>query len=109
TDTADEASPGQERSGRVTYRIALHQEGARITGEGEKWAEDGRPLPAGSRAAIDLTGSWNGREARLHFVERGAAPTRGTFVWHLSSGGEDLAGSFSAGDAHGSSSAVRLQ
>jgi 1A family penicillin-binding protein len=112
TNTVDAASPGQERSVRVSYRIALHQEGTRITGEGEKWAEDGRPLPAASRTPIDLAGSFDGREVRLHFVERGPRhATRGTFLWRLAASGEGLAGTFSSSgaDVHGASSAVRLQ
>jgi penicillin-binding protein 1A len=112
TNTIDAASPGQDRGVRVTYRIALHQEGTRITGEGEKWAEDGRPLPAGARAPIDLAGSVEGRQVRLRFVERGPRrASRGTFLWRLSSSGEDLAGTFatSAADAHGASVAVKLR
>jgi penicillin-binding protein 1A len=112
TNTVDAASLGQDHGVRVTYRIALRQEGTQITGQGEKWAEDGRPLPAASRTAIGLAGSVNGREVRLHFVERGPLhAVKGTLSWHLSTGAGELSGTFmsSGADAHGTSSAVRLQ
>ena len=112
SNTFDAASAGQDGSMRVTYRIALRQEGTRITGEGERWAEDGRPLPAALRAPIDLAGTVDGREVRLRFVERGSRhASRGTWLWRLSGGGEDLAGTFvsSGADAHGASAAVRLR
>jgi penicillin-binding protein 1A len=112
TNTVDAASPGPDGGVRVSYRIALHHEGTRITGEGEKWAEDGRPLPAASRTPIDLAGTFDGREARLHFVERGPGhATRGTFLWRVAASGEDLSGTFSSSgaDVHGASSAVRLR
>ncbi len=112
TNSVDAAAAGQASNSRVTYRIALRQEGNRITGEGERWAEDGRTLPAGSRAPIDVSGTIEGREVRLRFVERGPrGALRGAISWRLSSSGDDLAGSFTGngGDVHGASAAVRLQ
>jgi len=107
-----EVTNSGDAGAQVTYRIALRQEGTRITGEGEKWAEDGRRVPASSRTQIDLAGSIEGRQVRVRFSERGpGGASRGTMVWRLARDGETLSGSFSgaAGDAHGASSAVRLQ
>jgi len=106
TNTPD-AAGGEERGGRRTYRVALRQEGSRVTGEGEGGEEDG-----GQRSRIELSGSIEGRVVRLRFTERGPdRTTSGTISWHLAAGGGDLSGTFSsaATGAHGASSAVRLQ
>ena len=110
TNTGD--ATGAEARGARTYRIALHQEGSRVSGEGEEWEEDGRQLAAGARTRITLSGSIAGREVRLHYTERGPDGTAsGTITWRLAGGGDELSGSFSSSgsDARGASSAVRLQ
>ena len=110
TNTGD--APGGEGRAVRSYRVALRQEGARVSGEGEEWEEGGHPLGAGARTRIELSGSIAGREVRLHFTERGPAGTMsGTITWRLASSGDDLSGTFSSAstDAHGASSAVRLQ
>jgi penicillin-binding protein 1A len=111
TNTAD-AAGGEERGARMTYRVALRQEGSRVTGEGEGWEEDGRQLAGAARSRIELSGSIEGRVVRLRFTERGPdRTTSGTISWRLAGGGDELSGTFSsaAADAHGASSAVRLQ
>jgi len=110
TNTGD--ATGAEARGARTYRIALRQEGARVSGEGEEWEEDGRHLAAGARTRIQLSGSIAGREVRLRYTERGPGGTAsGTITWRLAGGGDELSGTFSSAgsDARGASSAVRLQ
>jgi 1A family penicillin-binding protein len=110
TNSGDAA--GGEGRGARTYRIALRQEGARVTGEGEEWGEDGRRLSGGAGTRIQLSGSIAGREVRLRYTERGPGGTAsGTITWRLAGGGDELSGSFSSAGAEGSgaSSAVRLQ
>jgi penicillin-binding protein 1A len=103
---------GAEARGARTYRIALHQEGSRVSGEGEEWEEDGRQLAAGARTRIELSGSIVGRQVRLRFTEHGpGGAASGTITWRIAGGGDELSGSFSSAgsDARGASSAVRLQ
>ncbi len=110
TNTGD--ATGAEARGARTYRIALRQEGARVSGEGEEWEEDGRQLTAGTRTRIELTGSIAGREVHLRYTERGPGGAgSGTIIWRLAGSGDELSGTFSnaASDARGASSAVRLQ
>jgi len=110
TNSGDAA--GGEGRGARTYRVALRQEGARVTGEGEEWGEDGRRLSGGAGTRIQLSGSIAGREVRLRYTERGPGGTAsGTITWRLAGGGDELSGSFSSAGADGSgaSSAVRLQ
>ena len=111
TNTAD-APGGDERGARMTYRVALRQDGSRVTGEGEGWEEGGSHPSAAAHSRIELSGSIEGRVVRLRFTERGPErTTSGTISWRLTGGGDDLSGTFSsaATDAHGVSSAVRLQ
>jgi penicillin-binding protein 1A len=110
TNSVDETSDPASRGTRLTYRIALHQEGSKITGEGEQWTETGGPLPAGERTAIQLTGTVSGRQVHLQFVEQaGSRISGGTFRWRLASSGRRMTGSFAgAADSHGSSLAVRI-
>src|SRR5207247_1074486 len=60
---------------RVGYHLTLRQDGARITGEGEKQTENGAPLPPGQRSPIVVTGRLEGGVVTLHFPERGALRT----------------------------------
>ena len=110
TNTGD--ATGAETRGGRTYRIALRQEGARVSGEGEEWEEDGRQLTTGARTRIELSGTVAGREVRLRYTERGPGGTAsGTITWRLAGAGDELSGSFSSAgaDARGASTAVRLQ
>jgi hypothetical protein len=111
TNSVDEASDPDARGTRLTYRITLRQDGSKITGDGERLAEDGAPLPEGQRTTVHLTGVVSGRQVRLQFVEQGGRHiSGGSFRWRLAGGGDRMAGSFAGGaDSHGSSSAVRLQ
>jgi penicillin-binding protein 1A len=110
TNSVDETSDPAARGTRLTYRIALRQEGSKITGEGEQWTEGGDPLSAGQHTAIHLTGTISGRQVRLQFVEQAASRiSGGTFRWRLASGGQRMNGTFAgAADSHGSSLAVRI-
>jgi hypothetical protein len=96
---------------RLTYRIVLHQDGERISGDGKKWAENGRRIPAAQRTPIRLSGEMVGREARVRFTESGnRRDSAGSFRWRLSADGTGFAGTFasSAAAARGVSAAVRL-
>jgi penicillin-binding protein 1A len=96
---------------RLGYRILLEQDGDRITGQGQKWSENGRRLPAAQRTPITITGSVEGGRVRLRFTEQGARRSSGgSFSWRLTPGGDRLSGSFasSAADTSGSSSAWRI-
>ncbi len=96
---------------RLTYRIVLHQDGERISGEGEKWAENGRRIPAAQRTPIHLSGEMAGREVRVRFTENGAwRDSAGSFRWRLSADGTSCAGTFAStvAGARGVSAAVRV-
>lgn len=96
---------------RLTYRVALRQVGERVSGDGEKWEENGRPLPRARRTPIHLAGNVVGSEVRVRFTEQGARrASEGSFRWHLSPGGDRFTGTFAgeAANARGSSAAARL-
>src|ERR1700720_4150046 len=96
---------------RLTYRIVLRQDGERVSGDGEKWAENGRRIPAAQRTPIHLSGEVIGREVRVRFTESGnRRDSAGNFRWRLSADGTRVAGTFasSAAAARGVSAAVRL-
>ena len=95
----------------LTYRIRLRQEGGRISGDGEKWAENDRRIPAAQRTPIHVSGEVVGREVRVRFTERGSHRiSAGSFRWHLAPDGGSFSGTFAsnAADSRGSSAAVRL-
>ena len=80
---------------RLTYRVQLEQDGNRITGRGQKWAEDGGPVSAAARSPISIVGRLAGRQVILEFTEQGARrATNGSFSWIVSSGA--LHGSFTS-------------
>ena len=80
---------------RLTYRVQLEQDGNRITGRGQKWAEDGGPVSAAARSPISIVGRIAGRQVILQFTERGARrSTDGSFSWIVSPGA--LHGSFTS-------------
>ncbi len=80
-----------------------------MSGMGQKWMENGRPLPPGRRTPITIEGTRDGRRLELHFTENGAQRTSsGTFVMQLDSDGT-LQGRFmsDAANSQGSSLARR--
>ena len=80
---------------RLTYRVQLEQDGNRVTGRGQKWAEDGSAVSAAARSPISIVGRIAGGQVILAFTERGARrPTNGSFSWIVSPGG--LHGSFTS-------------
>ncbi len=92
---------------RLGYRVQLEQDGDRITGRGQKWAEDGRPVSAGARSPIVVTGRIDGRKVTLQYTERGARrATTGSFSFTLSGDGDALRGSFSSTAAAASGGSV---
>jgi penicillin-binding protein 1A len=111
TNSVDDTSDPDSRGLRLTYRIDLRQQGSQVSGDGERWAENGVPLPDGQRTSIHLTGAVRGRQVRLQFVEQASRRiSGGSFRWRLAGSGERMAGTFASGaDARGSSSATRLQ
>jgi len=95
----------------ITYRIVLHQDGDQLSGDGEKWAENGRRIPAAQRTPIHVSGEIVGREVRVQFTERGNwRVSGGSFRWRLSPDGGSFSGTFasSAADTRGTSAATRL-
>jgi 1A family penicillin-binding protein len=97
---------------RLGYRVQFEQDGDRLIGRGQKWSEDGRPVSAGARSPITVTGRVAGRQVILQFTEQGARrATTGSFSWTLTTDGDALRGSFwsTAADASGPSSARRLR
>jgi penicillin-binding protein 1A len=89
---------------RLTYRVHLEQEGDRLVGRGVKTRENGRPITASAQTPITLSGTLDGRTARLLFTERGLRrTTQGSFRFKVSPKGDTLAGSFasSAADTSG--------
>lgn len=92
---------------RLGYRIQLEQDGDRITGRGQKWSESGRPVSAGARSPIVLSGRIDGRRVTLQYTERGARrSTSGSFSFTLSPDGDALRGSFSSTAAAASGGSV---
>jgi hypothetical protein len=110
-DVVSSAGVPAYRELRLTYRIVLRQDGERISGDGEKWAENGRRIPAAQRTPIHLSGEVMGREVRVRFTESGSRrDSAGSFRWRLSADGTSCAGTFasSAAGSRGVSAAVRL-
>jgi 1A family penicillin-binding protein len=95
TNTIQSTSYPAYRGLRLTYRVQLEQDGNRITGRGQKWAEDGGPVSAAARSPIRIVGRIAGRQVLLQFTERGARrSTDGSFSWIVSPGA--LHGSFTS-------------
>jgi membrane peptidoglycan carboxypeptidase len=112
TDVVESAGSRPAAPRRIVYRVRLRQEGALVTGEGERWAEDGRELPREARSAFRVAGAIFEREIVARFTERdGEALATTTLRWQITAGGGELRGSFagSAADAAGSSTARSLQ
>jgi ActR/RegA family two-component response regulator len=96
---------------RIGYRLQLRQDGNRVSGDGQKWLENGRAIPRASRTPINVAGVVEGRRLALTFSERGRRrPSRGTFDLEMSSDGV-LRGMFESDVAasRGSSVAQRVR
>jgi transcriptional regulator with XRE-family HTH domain len=92
------------------YRLSLAQDGAIVTGRGEKWSENGREIPASRRTPIAVAGTLHLGRLELSFTERGTRrSSAGRFVWQISDDGA-LRGTFvsDAASSRGSSLARRL-
>jgi transcriptional regulator with XRE-family HTH domain len=87
------------------YRLQLHQEGNRITGEGVKTLENGRELAGGAKTAIEVEGTYVGHRVTLTFTERGTQRTTGgKMILDVSDDGV-LRGRFSSSAARSSGTA----
>jgi serine/threonine-protein kinase len=96
---------------KVGYRLRLRQDGARITGTGEKVSENGVLILPSQRTPITVTGTVEGSQVVLRFTEQGAErPSGGVFRWRLSPDGSSLEGRFSsdAAASQGTSVASRV-
>jgi penicillin-binding protein 1A len=112
TNTIASTNYAAYRGLRLTYRLQLEQDGDRLTGRGQKWAEEGAPVSAAARSPISVTGRIEGSKVVLQFTERGAKrSTTGSFAWTLGPNGNALRGSFwsTAADTSGSSVARRMR
>lgn len=113
TNTIASTNYAAYRGLRLTYRLQLEQDGARLTGRGQKWAEEGAPVSAAARSPISVTGRIEGNRVVLQFTERGAKrSTTGSFSWTLAPNNSNaLRGTFwsTAADTSGSSVARRMQ
>ena len=112
TNTIQSTNYPAYRGLRLTYRVQFEQDGDRITGRGQKWAEDGSPVSAGARSPISVFGKISGHKVILQFTERGAKrSTNGNFSWILTPDGGSLHGSFesTAADTSGGSVARRMR
>lgn len=93
----------------IGYQLRFTQDGHRIVGEGQKWAENGKLLPGSRRTPIALEGTLTGGRLDLRFTESGARRTSGgVFVMHIVDE-RTLRGSFAsdAANSRGHSVAVR--
>jgi membrane peptidoglycan carboxypeptidase len=112
TNTIASTNYAAYRGLRLTYRLQLEQDGDRLTGRGQKWAEEGAPVSAAGRSPISVTGRIEGNKVVLQFTERGAKrSTTGSFSWSLAPNGNALRGTFwsTAAATSGGSVARRLR
>jgi hypothetical protein len=95
----------------VGFHLQLQQDGTRVTGAGQKWMENGRPLPPGRRTPISVEGTLTGNRLELTFNERGTRRTSaGTLVMTVAADGT-MQGTFAsdAANAQGTSLARRAE
>jgi len=105
TNEVQSTSYAAYRRLRLGYRLELQQHGTRITGQGEKWLENGRRIPGATRTPITLHGVIEGHRVALTFVERGRRRTSGgTFDLMLTS--NRLQGTFESDAAHARGSSI---
>ena len=55
----------------LEYRLTLSQDGAIVTGRGEKSSENGREIPSSRRTPISVAGTLHQGRLELSFTERG--------------------------------------
>ena len=61
---------------------AAQQDGAIVTGNGEKWSENGREIPSSRRTPISVAGTLHEDRLELSFTEVGTRrSSAGRFVW----------------------------
>ena len=112
TDVVESLGPGAGAPRRIVYRVLLRQEGSLVTGQGERWAVDGRVLRREERSAFRVSGAIFEREVVARFSEHdGGALATTTLRWEISATGDELRGSFAGSplDAAGTSTARSLQ
>jgi hypothetical protein len=96
----------------VGFRLTIDQNGKEFTAKGEKFSENGKPLPVARRTPIQLKGSIDGDKVIATFIEDGRMRrTNGRFVWTLQNGGDGLAGTFvsTAANSSGRSAVTKEQ
>jgi hypothetical protein len=96
---------------RLVYRVRLRHEGDRVVGQGEKWLENGRPVPPWQRTPIFVSGTIRDGRLEMRFVEHGRRRTsEGRFVLALSPDAAHLDGRFASTVANtsGRSEAQRM-
>lgn len=92
---------------RLGYHLVITQTGTEFTGDGEKVTENGRSMADYERTPIHVTGSVDQDSVSATFVEEGQRrSTSGTFEWTLTTGGNQLRGTFSSTAAKSSGSSV---
>ena len=72
TTRVDSSSVPRFEGLELGYRLHLRQDGARVSGTGEKWSAAGARLPRPRRTPIVLSGSFQGDRLVLTFTEQGA-------------------------------------
>jgi hypothetical protein len=108
TNRVESSSDGAFENLNRGYHLRLEQRGNRVTGTGQKWMEDGKPLPTARRTPITLDGTRNGQQLELNFTEKGTRRiSDGTFVLRIAP--DFLHGTFvsDGANARGSSLARR--
>jgi transcriptional regulator with XRE-family HTH domain len=81
TNRVESSVDGAAAGTNVSFHIQLRQDGARISGTGEKWMENGRQLSPSSRTPINVEGRLIGDRLELTYVERGLdGMTTGSFA-----------------------------
>ena len=92
---------------RLGYHLVITQTGTEFTGDGVKVTENGRSMADYERTPIHVTGSVDQDSVSATFVEEGQRrSTSGTLEWTLTTGGNQLRGTFSSTAAKSSGSSV---
>ena len=111
TNSVQSSSVASYQDLQLGFRVQLQQSGDRITGVGQKWTENGRPLGAAARTPIAIEGIRRGDRLDLRFTEKGLARTSsGRLVLDVAEDGS-LRGTFasSAANSHGLAVGTRAQ
>ena len=89
TNRVESASTEAFENLNLGFHLQLQQRGNRVTGTGQKWMENGRRIPAGSRTRIAVEGTLIGDRLELNFTEHGTRRTsNGTFVMNVADDGD---------------------